>query len=77
MLTLFEPGRLNGMARLTETADHQARSDRILGRCMVTPVAIDTCHPGLTHWAFLPGRNEARVELLMAIDTDSIVLLGG
>jgi hypothetical protein len=44
---------------------------------MVTPVAIDTCHRGLTHWAFPPRLNEARIALFMAIDTDSIILLGG
>jgi hypothetical protein len=44
---------------------------------MVTAVAIDTCHPGLTHGALPPGQDEARGELFMAIDADLIIFLGG
>jgi hypothetical protein len=65
------------MTSSTDETHHQAGSDRILGRCMVASVAIDTCHPRLTHWALPPGQDEVWTELFMAIDTDSIILLGG
>jgi len=65
------------MTSSTEATYHETGPDRILGGFMVGPVTVDTCDPGLTHWAFPPGYNEARIDLFMAIDTDSIILLGG
>jgi hypothetical protein len=65
------------MAFLTEATYHQASPDRILGGFMVAPVAVDTGNPGLSHSAFPPGQDEARIDLFMAIDTDLIIHLGG
>jgi len=77
MLPRFEPGHLIGMTSFTEATYHEADPDRILGRFMVAPVAVDTGNPGLSHSAFPPGQDEGRIDLFMAIDTDLIILLGG
>ena len=76
MLPRFELGHFIGMAFLTNATHHQAPPDRILGRCMVAPVAVNTCHPMLSHWAFPPGHDKVRIDPFMATDTDSIILLG-
>jgi hypothetical protein len=77
MLPRFKAGHLSGVASLTEATHHQASSDSIIGGFVVASVAIDTCHPMLTHRALSPRNDEARVDLFMAPDTDSIILLGG
>jgi hypothetical protein len=55
MLPRFEPFHLNRMASLTDAANHQARSDHILGRFMVAAVTVYAGNPGLAHSAFTPG----------------------
>jgi hypothetical protein len=77
MLPRFELRHLSRMTSSTEATYHQTGSGRILGGFVVAPMAIDTRHPGLAHWAFPPRQDETSVQLFMAINTDSIVLLGG
>lgn len=77
MLPRFELGHLIGVASLTETAHHEASPGRILGRLVVAPVAVNACHPVPSHRAFPPGYDEVRLNLFVATDTGSIILLGG